>query len=244
MAQGTILAGVAANADDQALLSLLFVPGFTTRDSADPAFLPAGASASILALEAGRAPAGRHHPPRQPTEEWGSRRRSTSPSSQASSRSCGSRPSGETFALPIQQARRILLGRDPEAAGAVPLLACVRGSSRERLAPETPAKQAAFAVELEPLRAEAADWGAAFKPRSSAPRADQATLEDRPATIGVDRIGTIEEVTLRALLHSICNGRPDTPGAVVRGAELRLCLDAHALADAAAGWASAAEPPG
>ncbi len=117
---------------------------------------------------------------------------------------------GSTFALPIQQARRILLARDPEAAGAVPLLACVRGPASAR-----PGGHFAFAIELEQVR-------------------DEATAP----MIGVDRLGTIEEVALRSVSPLVARAGPYA-GAIVRGADLRLCLDAHALAEAIARSATA-----
>ena len=62
----------------------------------------------------------------------------------------------------------LLLGLDPEAARAVPLLACIR------VPDPSPSVRAAYAVELEPAR-----------------------LEAPAPLIGVDRVGTIEEVALR-----------------------------------------------
>jgi hypothetical protein len=115
---------------------------------------------------------------------------------------------GQTFALPLRQARRILHGNDPDAAGAIGLLACVRG---ERAPAARPAehRRAALAIELEPARGEV-----------------------RPAVIGVDAVGAIEEVALRGVSPLIATAGPYA-GAIVRGAELRLCLDPHGLAEAA-----------
>ncbi len=200
VARGTISADTASAADDQTLLSLLFVPGFTTRDSAD---LLAGRGVGLdLALEAVHRLGG--------TIRLASRSgvgltaTLDVPFEPGLLKVLWLEAEGATFALPIQQARRILLGRDPEAAGAVPLLACVSGpaSSRSR----TPF---AFAIELEPARDDAP-----------------------PPLIGVDRIGTIEEVALRSVSPLVARGGPYA-GAIVRGADLRLCLDAHALAEAA-----------
>jgi hypothetical protein len=109
-----------------------------------------------------------------------------------------------TFALPIQQVRRIMLGRDAEAATAVPLLSCLGGPRGAIPVP------CAFAVELELLPGE-----------TGAP------------PIGVDAVGSIEEVALRGVSPLIATAGPYA-GAIVRGTELRLCLDAHALAERAA----------
>jgi hypothetical protein len=49
-----------------------------------------------------------------------------------------------------------------------------------------------------------------------------------PALIGVDAVGAMEEVTLRGVSSLVSAAGPFV-GAVVRGAELRLCLDCHEL---------------
>jgi hypothetical protein len=49
----------------------------------------------------------------------------------------------------------------------------------------------------------------------------------------VDRVGAIEEVALRGVSPLVATAGPYA-GAIVRGAALRLCLDAHALAERAA----------
>ncbi len=235
VARGTISPEMAGAADDQTLLSLLFVPGFTTRDSAD---LLAGRGVGLdLALEAVHRLGGTIRLASRPG--MGLTATLDIPFEPGVVKVLWLEAEGETFALPIQQARRILLGRDPEAVGAVPLLACVRGPGPERIA-LAPARQAAFAVELEPLRADVADWGGALKPRPTTQPPGSVDARSRPVTIGVDRVGTIEEVTLRAILPLIAMAGPYA-GAVVRGAELRLCLDAHALADAASEWNAAIE---
>jgi two-component system chemotaxis sensor kinase CheA len=242
VARGTISAEMAGAADDQTLLSLLFVPGFTTRDSAD---LLAGRGVGLdLALEAVHRLGGTIRLASRPG--MGLTATLDIPFEPGVIKVLWLEAEGETFALPIQQARRILLGRDPDAAGAVPLLACVRGStsppsegSRQSSRPPVTAPPAAFVVELEPLRADFVDWGSASGSRSPPPPVG--TAPERPTVIGVDRIGAIEEVTLRAILPLIATAGPYA-GAVVRGAELRLCLDAHALADAAAAWTRRAEP--
>jgi two-component system chemotaxis sensor kinase CheA len=201
VARGTISAEMAGVADDQTLLSLLFVPGFTTRDSAD---LLAGRGVGLdLALEAVHRLGGTIRLASQ--AGMGLTATLDIPFEPGLVKVVWLEAGGATFALPIHQVRRILLGRDPEAARAVPLLACVRVPG-----PSTPPR-ATFAVELEPARLEAPP----------------------PAPlIGVDGVGSIEEVALRGVSPLIATAGPYA-GAIVRGAALRLCLDAHALAEIA-----------
>src|SRR5262249_53949165 len=55
--------------------------------------------------------------------------------------------------------------------------------------------------------------------------------EDGPAPmLAVDDVGVIEEVALRGVSALIATAGPYA-GAIIRGSELRLCLDAHALAE-------------
>jgi two-component system chemotaxis sensor kinase CheA len=201
VARGTISAETASAADDHTLLSLLFVPGFTTRDSAD---LLAGRGVGLdLALEAVHRLGGTIRLASQ--RGMGLTATLDIPSEPGLVKVLWLEADGLTFALPLRQARRILHGGDPDAAGAVDLLACI-----DRGAP-TGAKRAraALAIELEPARGEV-----------------------RPAVIGVDAVGVIEEVALRGVSRLIAASGPYA-GAVVRGAELRLCLDPHGLAEAA-----------
>jgi chemotaxis protein histidine kinase CheA len=202
VARGTISAETASAADDQTLLSLLFVPGFTTRDSAD---LLAGRGVGLdLALEAVHRLGGTIRLASRPG--MGLTATLDIPFEPGLLKVLWLEAEGATFALPIQQTRRILLGRDPEAAGAVPLLACVGGPSGAAGS----GARFAFAIELEPVRDDA-----------------EAPL------IGVDSVGTIEEVALRSVSPLVARAGPYA-GAIVRGADLRLCLDAHALAETAA----------
>jgi two-component system chemotaxis sensor kinase CheA len=201
IARGTISAEMASTADDQTLLSLLFVPGFTTRDNAD---LLAGRGVGLdLALEAVHRVGGTIRLTSRPGT--GLTAALDIPFEPGLIKVLWLEAAGSTFALPVHRARRILLGRDAAAAGAVPLAACLRGTEPR----PSPPQATAFAVELEPLREEGA-----------AP------------VIGVDRVGSIEEVTLRTVSPLVAAAGPFL-GAVVRGAELRLCLDAHDLAERA-----------
>ncbi|MFT3774313.1 MAG: ATP-binding protein [Minicystis sp.] len=200
IARGTISADTAGAADDETLLSLLFVPGFTTRDSAD---LLAGRGVGLdLALEAVHRLGGTIRLASRPG--MGLSATLDVPFEPGLVKVLWLEAAGTCYALPVRHARRILLGRDPEAATALPLAACVRGSRAEATGPS------AFAVEIEPPRA---DVAAPF--------------------VGVDRIGAVEEVTLRGVSPLVAAAGPYA-GAIVRGAELRLCLDAHGLAKLAA----------
>jgi hypothetical protein len=184
---------------------LLFVPGFTTRDSAD---LLAGRGVGLdLALEAVHRLGGTIRLASR--AGMGLTATLDIPFEPGLVKVLWLEAEGSTFALPIQQARRILLGRDPEAAGAVPLLACVRGRCRHGPPVSMSTTRTAFAIELEPARG-----------------------ETRAPLIGVDGVGAIEEVALRGVSSLIATAGPYA-GAIVRGAELRLCLDAHALAETA-----------
>jgi two-component system chemotaxis sensor kinase CheA len=202
IARGTISAEMATAADDQTLLSLLFVPGFTTRDSAD---LLAGRGVGLdLALEAVHRLGGTIRLASRPGA--GLAATLDVPFEPGLVKVLWIDCNGLTFALPVRRARRILLGRDPDAAGAVPLSVCVLGgASADRPRSSPPA----FAIELEPLHHDA-----------------------RAPIVGVDRVGAIEEVSLRGVSPLIATAGPYA-GAIVRGSELRLCLDAHALAEAA-----------
>lgn len=197
IARGTISAETAAAADDETLLSLLFVPGFTTRDTAD---LLAGRGVGLdLALEAVHRLGGTIRLASRPG--MGLTATLDVPFEPGLVKVLWLDAGGTTFALPARHARRVLLGRDRGADGAVPLAACVLGGS--------PA-HAPLAVEIE------------------AARDEQPT-----ALIGVDRVGAIEEVTLRGVSPLVAAAGPYS-GAVTRGTDLRLCLDAHALVRLAA----------
>jgi hypothetical protein len=91
---------------------------------------------------------------------------------------------------------------------------CVRGRTATGSIPPVPALPSAFAVELEPVSEDAA-----------AP------------VLGVDGVGAIEEVALRGVSALIATAGPYA-GAIIRGNELRLCLDAHGLAETIAAVAA------
>jgi chemotaxis protein histidine kinase CheA len=205
IARGTISPEMAAAADDQTLLALLFVPGFTTKDSAD---LLAGRGVGLdLALEAVHRLGGTIRLASQPG--MGLTATLDIPFEPGLIKVLWIEASGLSYALPVQRIRRILRGREPEAREAMPLSICVSGrflEFAERRSP-TPPPPVSFAIELEPLR----EGGKA-------------------PMVAVDRVGAIEEVGLRGVSALISTAGPYA-GAIVRGSELRLCLDAHALAE-------------
>lgn len=195
VAGGTLSPETAAAADDETLLSLLFIPGFTTRDSAD---LLAGRGVGLdLALEAVHRLGGTIRLASRPG--MGLTATLDVPFDPGLVKVLWLHEGGALYALPVYHARRIHLTRDPQAAGAVPLSACFHPAEPPRQLPP-------FAVELAPLHE-----------------------GDPPALIAVERIGAVEEVTLRAVSPLIAAAGPFA-GAILRGADLRLCLDAHALA--------------
>jgi two-component system chemotaxis sensor kinase CheA len=206
VARGTISPEVARAADDQTLLALLFLPGFTTKDSAD---LLAGRGVGLdLALEAVHRLGGTI----RLTSQAGMGLTATLdvPFEPGLLKVLWLAAAGTTFALPVTRVRRILLGRDEAARSAVSLAACVQGRPAPGSPPPPPALPSAFAVELEPLH----DQGVA-------------------PVFGVDGVGAIEEVALRGVSALIATAGPYA-GAIIRGNELCLCLDAHGLAESIA----------
>jgi two-component system chemotaxis sensor kinase CheA len=200
VARGTISPEMAAAADDHTLLSLLFVPGFTTRDSAD---LLAGRGVGLdLALDAVHRLGGTIRLASRPG--MGLSATLDIPFEPGLVKVLWLFAGSATFALPIQQVRRVVLTRDVGRARIVPLLSCVGGAAA------APPRACPFAVELE-----------------------LAPGDEAAPAIGVDRIGAVEEVALRSVSPLIATAGPYA-GAIVRGADLRLCLDAHALAARAA----------
>jgi two-component system chemotaxis sensor kinase CheA len=193
VARGTIAADTAAAADDETLLSLLFVPGFTTRDSAD---LLAGRGVGLdLALDAVHRLGGTIRLASRPG--MGVTATLDVPFEPGLVKVLWVEAAGATYALPVRHARRILRGADVAEGDSTPLAVCLR-------VPRSP-RRCAFVVEIAP------------------PREDV-----EPALIGVDAVGAMEEVTLRGVSSLVSAAGPFV-GAVVRGAELRLCLDCHEL---------------
>jgi two-component system, chemotaxis family, sensor kinase CheA len=207
VARGTIGEEMASTADDQTLLALLFVPGFTTKDSAD---LLAGRGVGLdLTLEAVSRLGGTIRLASQPGA--GLTATIDVPKGSGLIKVMWVMAGGATYALPIDRVRRTARGCEPEARGALPLALCVSGQRSDReahfAAPPSSRPQGGFAVALEPLdEKDALSW------------------------VGVDQVGAIEEVALRGVAALITTAGPYA-GAIVRGSELCLCLDAHALVE-------------
>lgn len=224
VAQGTISAEMAHAADDQTLLALLFVPGFTTREGAD---LLAGRGVGLdLTLEAVRRLGGTI----RLVSRLGVGMTATLdvPFERGLVTVLWIEAAGTTFGIPVQHARRVVLRRAGDGVHAVPLAACLHLHSalalRDSVPPSTlepevlgsliaaqpPALERGFAIELDPYR-----------------------KGERPPMIAVDHVGGIEEVALRAVSPLVSTAGPYA-GAIVRGDGIRLCLDAHVLAEVAA----------
>lgn len=199
VSRGLVSAEMARVADDATLLGLLFVPGFTTRDSAD---LLAGRGVGLdVALDA--------------VQRLGGTIRLTSargagvtaivdvPVEPGLIRVLWVEIDGASFAIPAPQARRVILASDAPRP-VFPLAKCLGRKAATSSAP-------ALAIELDTERRESECF------------------------VGVDRLGVVEEVTLRRVAPLITTAGPYA-GAIVRGSELHLCLDAHALAEICAGF--------
>lgn len=207
VARGTITEEMARAADDQTLLALLFMPGFTTKDSAD---LLAGRGVGLdLALEAVSRLGGTIRLASQPGA--GLSATIEVPKGSGLIKVMWVMAGAATYALPVERVRRVARACEPEAYGALPLALCVCGQRSDReayfAAPPSSRGRGGFAVALEPL--------------------DE---DDALSWVGVDQVGAVEEVALRRVSALITTAGPYA-GAIVRGSELCLCLDAHALVE-------------
>jgi two-component system chemotaxis sensor kinase CheA len=200
---GAVAPAVADTADDDMLLSLLFMPGFSTRESSD---LLAGRGVGLDIA-------------RSAIHKMGGILRLSSRAGEGYSArievpvETGLVPvlwvsaGDQELALPAASARRVRKNEGDEADRVPHLLSCLDGKRRGR---------AAFALDLF-----VHDFGTrgagddAHKPGPS---------------VGVDAVGTTEELLVRPLGPMITSAGPYA-GAIVRGdGSLRLALDAWALA--------------
>ena len=180
-------------ANDATLLALLFVPGFTTKDGAD---LLAGRGVGLdLTLEAVHRLGGTIR--LTSTPGMGLTATLDIPFEPGLVRVMWIDADDSTYALPVQQTRRVLLARD---AAFAPSLAALLGAARKGAAPHD------LAVELEPQG------------------------QGPPAVVAVSAVGSVEEVALRSLSPLVRTAGPFA-GAILRGDELRLCLDAAQLGE-------------
>ena len=122
-------------------------------------------------------------------------------------RCSGSTPAARPSRSPSSRCGASCSAAIPRARAPCRSLACLRGR-----------RAAAAAADPRPGRR---------RSRSSSIRS---AATSRRALIGVDRVGAVEEVTLRGVSPLVATAGPYA-GAIVRGAELRLCLDAHALSE-------------
>jgi two-component system chemotaxis sensor kinase CheA len=215
---GLVTQGIAEGADDDTLLSLLFVPGFSTRESSD---LLAGRG---IGLDIARSSIQRM---------GGAIRLSSRAGHGFSARLDVPIESGlvsmlwvtagdQEYALPSLHVRRVRLpetdGTDGPESGRIPhLLACLDEGSSSRTG---------YVVDLE-LEGDDESLG--------------------PASLGVDAVGRTEELLVRPL-GPLVAGLGPFAGAIVRGdGSLRLALDAWALAPRARAFgrrrSASARPP-
>ena len=199
---GTVAAEVAESLPDRTLLSLLFLPGFTTRTSAD---LLAGRGVGLdltlaavhrmggtiqLSTRTGRGLVAAIAVPSEGALvkvawlEWGK----------------------TTFALPLVHAGRV--SRAAEAQGRIVPLSRYVGAAAPARGDGAPA----FALEV-------------LRP---APQDARASESGVPFLLGVDGVAGVEEVALRALSPLVRLSGPYAAG-IVWGDELRLSLDPEAL---------------
>jgi len=202
--RGTIAPARAAAANPKALLGLLFVPGFSTRDSVD---LFAGRGLGLgLVRESVRRLGGTIRLTSVPSRGLGAT--IELPLERGLVRVLWVRAGGATYAIPARKIRRIIHGADLPDALAFPLAACVRGlhalETGEALGP---ADGAAILLELDPGRE-----------------------DEPPFHVSVSSVGEIEETTLHAAPPLVALAGPYN-GAIVRGEAVRLCIDVHALSE-------------
>ncbi|HEY4120539.1 MAG TPA: ATP-binding protein, partial [Byssovorax sp.] len=205
IARGMISADTARAADDATLLALLFVPGFTTRDSSD---LLAGRGVGLdLTLEAVH-------------RLGGTIRLTSSPGTGlAATVDIPFEPglvrvlwldSGDAiYALPVRQAKRITLLSDASTARRLSDVLAASARPTEPPDDRRPRATSPLVVEVDPL------------------------IPGKPmGLVAVDAVGATEEVTLRGLSPLVRTAGPYA-GVIVRGDALRLCLDGTALAELA-----------
>jgi two-component system chemotaxis sensor kinase CheA len=203
VASGAVAPAVAESTDDDTLLSLLFVPGFSTRESSD---LLAGRGVGLDIA-------------RSTIHRMGGILRLSSRAGQGYSArievpvETGLVPvlwvtAGDyELALPAASARRVRKNEGADADGVPHLLSCLDGKRRGR---------ASFALDLD-----VHDFGA---------RGAGGDAHDTGPSVGVDAVGSTEQLLVRPLGPMVASAGPYA-GAILRGdGSLRLAIDAWALA--------------
>ncbi len=204
VSRGAIVAARAATADHKAILGLLFVPGFTTRENAD---LLAGRGLGLgLVRDSVRRLGGTVRLASRPSE--GLVATLEVPLDRGLVRVLWVRAGEAVYAIPARLVRRIACGADLPGTLAFPLAACVRGlgalETGEALGPDD---GLSFVLELDPGR------------------------DEEPSFfVSVSSVGEIEEASLHAAPPLVALAGPYN-GAILRGDVVRLCLDVHALAE-------------
>jgi two-component system chemotaxis sensor kinase CheA len=194
VAVGAVTPALAEAADDNTLLALLFLPGFSTRDSSD---LLAGRGIGLdIALGAVQRLGGTIRLASRSGE--GFEARIDLPIESGLDRVLWVTAAGDEHALMASNVRRVRRNDGPDADRIPHLAACLEPRATER---------GLFAVELD-------------------------VDDDRagPIVVGVDDVGRGEEVLVRPLGALVASIGPFA-GAIVRGdGQLRLAVDAYALA--------------
>jgi two-component system chemotaxis sensor kinase CheA len=200
---GAVTAAVAEAADDNTILALLFLPGFSTRESTD---LLAGRGIGLdIAQAAVKRMGGAIR--LSSRKGLGFEARVEVPIETGIARVLWVHAGGAEHAIAAQNARRVRANDTPDDDRVPHLAACLEPRASE------PAR---FLLEL------ALDE----LPQAGAEDAE----DDAPLVVGVDAVGRTEEVLVRPLTPLVAGMGPFA-GAVVRGdGSLRLALDVHALA--------------
>jgi chemotaxis protein histidine kinase CheA len=192
---GAVTPALAEAADDNTLLALLFLPGFSTRESSD---LLAGRGIGLdIALGAVQRLGGTIRLSSRYGE--GFEARIDLPIESGLARVLWVTAAGEEYALLSSSVRGVRRNDHPDADRVPHLAACLE---------PRPNEQAAFAIDLDVDDTERAG----------------------PLVLGVDDVGRTEEVLVRPLGLLLASMGP-LAGAIVRGdGQLRLAVDAYALA--------------
>jgi chemotaxis protein histidine kinase CheA len=198
---GVVTEVLAEAADDQTLLELLFLPGFSTRGQSPDLLAGRGIGlditlASVQRLGGSIRLSSRHG--------LGFEARVDIPIESGLATVLWVMAEGVELAIPAANARRVRLRSDvdPEAERVPHLAACLEPRLVDR---------PAFIVDLDGLDAEPSAAREAF-------------------SVGVDAVGITEEVLVRQL-SPLLSGVGPYAGAIVRGdGSIRLALDVHALA--------------
>jgi chemotaxis protein histidine kinase CheA len=192
---GVVTEVLAEAADDQTLLELLFLPGFSTRGQSPDLLAGRGIGLDIT-LAAVQELGGSIRLSSRP--RWGFEARVDIPIETGLATVLWVTAGGVEHALPALHTRGVRLNDGPEAERIPHLAACLDPANMDR---------APYVVELE--------VGLETASRLS---------------VGVDAVGTTEEVLVRELTP-LLRGMGPFAGAIVRGdGSLRLALDVHALA--------------